>query len=215
MLLNVLNKPLARSILTVLRSKDTDQISFRKSMVRLGRLLGYEIADNLTHTEIEIETPLSKARGVVIKDLDNIVIVNVLRAATPLVEGLLKAFPAARQGVVVAKRQEGTFKRDTGRIDVDIYYSKIPDIKPEDAVIIADPMLATGSTVLKVLELVRSKGSPKTTVIVSVIASKDGVNRVLSLDHPPNIYTVEIDDELNDMGYIVPGLGDAGDRAFG
>ncbi len=215
MALDVLNRPLARSILTKLRSKDTNQINFRKNMVRLGRLIGYEIADNLEHVEIEVETPLSIARGIAIKDLDNVVIINVLRAATPLVEGLLKAFPAARQGVVVARRREGTFNRETGGIGVDIYYSKIPDIGPEDVVIIADPMLATGSTVLKVLELIQSRGKPKSIIIVSVMASRYGVNRVLESGYPINVYTVEIDEELNEMGYIVPGLGDAGDRAFG
>lgn len=215
MALDVLNKPLARSILTRLRSKDTDQINFRKNMVRLGRLIGYEIADNLENVEVEVETPLAMAKGVAIKDLDNVIIINVLRAATPLVEGLLKAFPAARQGVVVARRREGTFNRSTGGIGVDIYYSKLPEIGPDDIVIIADPMLATGSTVMKVLELIQSRGNPKSIIVVSVMASRYGVDRVLKSKYDLNIYTVEIDEELNDMGYIVPGLGDAGDRAFG
>lgn len=213
--LDVLNRPLARSILTKLRSRETDQINFRKNMVRLGRLIGYEIADNMEQEEVEVQTPLALTKGIAIKDLDNVIIINVLRAATPLVEGLLKAFPAARQGVVVARRREGTFNRSTAGMEVDIYYSKLPDIGENDTVIIADPMLATGSTVLKVLELVKSKGTPKSIILVSVMASRYGVNRILESDYVLNIYTVEIDEELNDQGYIVPGLGDAGDRAFG
>ena len=215
MTLDVLNRPLARSILTKLRSKETDQINFRKNLVRLGRLIGYEIADNLDHEETVVQTPLAAAKGVIIKDLDNVVIINVLRAATPLVEGLLKAFPAARQGVVVARRREGSFKRDVNGMDVDIYYSKLPDIGSNDVVILADPMLATGSTVLKILELIKAKGVPKMIFVVSVMASRYGVERVLNSEYPVKLYTVEIDEELNDNGYIVPGLGDAGDRAFG
>lgn len=215
MSLRVLDRPFARHILTRLRAKDTDQVNFRKNLVRLGRILGYEIADSLGYEEVEVETPLGRARGVVIRDLERVVIVNVLRAATPLVEGLLKAFPSARQGVVVAKRREKTYDSPPKQMEVDIYYSKIPKINPDDIVIVADPMLATGSTVLRVLELVFGAGSPKRVFVASVIASRYGVERVLGCGRPVEIFVVEVDPALDERGYIVPGLGDAGDRAFG
>ncbi|MEM3670643.1 MAG: uracil phosphoribosyltransferase [Thermoprotei archaeon] len=215
MSLKVLDRPFALHILTQLRSVKTDQVNFRKNMVRLGRLLGYEIADNLGSTEIEVETPLTKTRGVVIDSLDRVVIINVLRAATPLVEGLLKAFPSARQGVVVAKRRETESSAPPKEMGVDIYYSRIPEINLDDTVVVADPMLATGSTVLKVLELVEKAGHPKTIYVVSVLASKYGVERVLDYGRNIKLLTVAVDPVLDSRGYIVPGLGDAGDRAFG
>jgi uracil phosphoribosyltransferase len=215
MSLKVLNRPFARHILTKLRAKDTDQVNFRKNLVRLGRLLGYEVADTLSYVETEVETPVGRSKGIVIDSLDRVVIISVLRAATPLVEGLLKAFPSAKQGVVVARRREKESNSPPEKMDVDIYYSKIPKINPEDIVIVADPMLATASTMLKVLDLIYSQGSAKTVYAVCVIASRFGVERLLSSNYHVNIFTVEIDAELNNKGYIVPGLGDAGDRAFG
>lgn len=215
MSLRVVDRPFARHILTKLRSKETDQVNFRKNLVRLGRIIGYEIADSLEYEEVEVETPLAKAKGVVIRGLEHVVIVNILRAATPLVEGLLKAFPSARQGVVVAKRREKVYPQPPREMEVDIYYSRIPSIYPDDLVIVADPMLATGSTVLKVLELVFAQGSPKKVVVASVIASRYGVERVLGCGRPVEIFVVEVDPDLDTRGYIVPGLGDAGDRAFG
>jgi uracil phosphoribosyltransferase len=215
MSLRILDRPFARHILTKLRARETDQVNFRKNLVRLGRIIGYEIADSLECSEVTVETPLGKAKGVLISELDHVVIVNILRAATPLVEGLLKAFPSARQGVVVAKRRESVFKSPPEKMDVDIYYSRVPDLKPDDVVIVADPMLATGSTILRALELVYAKGEPKKVFVASVIASRQGVERVLRWDRPVNIFVVEVDPLIDERGYIVPGLGDAGDRAFG
>ncbi|BBD71639.1 uracil phosphoribosyltransferase [Sulfodiicoccus acidiphilus] len=207
--------PLARHILTQLRDRNTNQVLFRKNLVRLGRLIGYEIANTMEVEEVTVETPLSTlARGVRIVGLERVVIVNVMRAATPLVEGLLKAFPSARQGVVVAKRKEGEFDSPPKEMEVDIHYYKFPDVKEEDNVIIADPMVATGSTILKVLELMRTSKAKK-YYVASVLSSRYGVDRITKQYPYVNIFTVEVDPEINSMGYIVPGLGDAGDRAFG
>ncbi len=210
----VVEHPLAQAVLTVLRDKDTDQILFRKGLVKLGRLIGYELIKDMPTEEVLVETPLNvKAKGIRIPQMNHIVIINVLRAATALVEGLLKALPSARQGVVVAKRFED--KPGIENIWAETYYTKIPEIKPEDYVIIADPMLATGSTLLKVLDEVYKAGRPKKVIVVSVISAPYGLNRVLSAFPDVIIYTVAVDPELNEHGYIVPGLGDAGDRAFG
>lgn len=212
----LLSTPLSLHILTQLRNKDTDQINFRKGLVRLGRLIGYEIANTMDYEIVEVETPLGvRAKGVRIYDMENVVIINILRAATPLVEGLLKAFPAARQGVITARRKEFTGKEPPKEMEVEISYEKIPKIKENiDNVIISDPMVATGSTMIKVIEKIITS-RPKRIYVASVIASEYGVKRIL--EKYPDIYffTISIDPELNNSGYIVPGLGDAGDRAFG
>ncbi len=212
----LLSDPYELHILTQLRDKNTDQITFRKGLVRLGRIIGYAIANTLDYQITEVETPLGvKTKGVRIVDLDNLVIVNILRAASPLVEGLLKAFPGARQGVVTARRREFEGKEPPKEMEVDIFYEKIPPIKGGvDSVIVADPMIATGSTMLKVLDYV-TKQNPKRIYIASVIVSEYGLKRILSRFPDVYLFTVSVDPELDSRGYIVPGLGDAGDRAFG
>ncbi|AWR99491.1 uracil phosphoribosyltransferase [Metallosphaera hakonensis] len=211
----LLDKPLFLHILTQLRNRETDQIMFRKGMVRLGRLIGYDIANHLDFEITEIITPLGvSAKGVLIRDMDNIVIVNILRAATPLVEGLLKAFPAAKQGVIAASRREVQGSVPPTQMEVDITYSKLPKVNKEDIVIIADPMIATASTMMKALRTV-SLLNPKRVIIASLIVSEYGITRIINEYPNIDIFTVSIDPQLNNNGYIVPGLGDAGDRSFG
>ena len=212
----VLSKPNTLHFLTQLRSKNTDQITFRKTLVKLGRIIGYEILNMLDYTIVEVETPLGvKAKGVYIYDLENIVVINILRAATPLVEGLLKALPTARLGVIAASRKEKEVENGfPAEMQVQIFYNKIPEINSKDTVIIADPMIATASTMLQALNIIK-KQNPKRIFAVSIIISEYGVKRILE-EHPDvNIITLSIDPELDNRGYIIPGLGDAGDRAFG
>ncbi|BCU70545.1 uracil phosphoribosyltransferase [Stygiolobus caldivivus] len=212
----LLSKPVTLHFLTQLRDKNTNQITFRKTLVRLGRIIGYELLNTLDYETVEVETPLgTKAKGIKIYDLENIVIINVLRAATPLVEGLLKALPTARLGVVAASRKEKEVKEEfPEEMEIEIFYSKIPDITSRDNVIIADPMIATASTMRKIINIIKSY-NPKRIYIVSIITSDYGAKKLLS--EFPNIYlfTISIDPELDNRGYIIPGLGDAGDRAFG
>ncbi|MEL9989770.1 MAG: uracil phosphoribosyltransferase [Thermoproteus sp.] len=205
----LIDHPYAQHVLTKLRDKRTSSLEFRKSLVKLGRIMGYEIAKTFPRREILIETPLGEAKGVVLDDLDKVVIVEVLRAAMPLVEGLLKAFPEARIGVIAAKRRE-----EGGSIDVDIYYSRIPDVNGA-VVLLADPMLATGTTMSSAIREVLRRGTPKRLLTASVISTPIGIERVLSTYPQAEIFTVAIDEVLNRDGFIVPGLGDAGDRAFG
>lgn len=199
----------AQYLLTRLRDKSTGSLDFRKGLVRLGRVVGYELVKTFPTRVVEVETPLGRAEGVEIVGLDRVVIVQVLRAAMPLVEGLLKAFPQARLGVVAARRRE-----EGGGVDVEVFYSKIPKIAPEDVVIVADPMLATGRTMVRAIEEVYKSGRPGRTVVVSVIATPQGVDYVLSRHPEAEIYVVAIDPALDYRAFIVPGLGDAGDRAF-
>jgi uracil phosphoribosyltransferase len=210
----IIDHPLAKVILTQLRDKNTKQIGFRKGLVKLGRLIGYELIKTMKLEEFEVETPLGmKAKGFRIPDLDHIIIINVLRAATPLVEGLLKALPDARQGIVAIKRIEE--KPGIENITVQKFYVKIPTINNNDIVIVADPMLATGSTISAVISEILNVGIPKRLVVVSIISTEYGINKILKTYPQVEIVTVAIDPGLNDYGYILPGLGDAGDRAFG
>jgi uracil phosphoribosyltransferase len=213
---SVVTHALAKDELSKLRSVETEQVGFRKGLVRLGRLCGYEIVDGRMETEyVEIETPLTTTMGERVKGLEDVVIVNVLRAATPFVEGLLKAFPRARQGVISASRDEEAGMDEDGEFPISIDYVKLPDIRPEDTVIVADPMLATGSTMCAVLEhITTSQTDPETLLTLSAVAAPPGIVRVSSAFPDVDVLTVAIDEELDDDGFIVPGLGDAGDRAF-
>lgn len=205
----------AHDELTTIRDKRTSQIAFRKGVVKIGRICGYELMELLDKEEIEVETPLAKVKGISIKDKERIVIINVLRAAFPFVEGLLKAFPHARQGVISARRREEKgMKGDS--FDIEINYVKFPPITDKDVVVVADPMLATGSTLLGVMEYIMEKNQkPKKLILLSVVSTRIGIDKIRRAYPDAVLVTVSIDPGLNEEGYIVPGLGDAGDRAFG
>ena len=207
---------LAKDELSRLRDRHTEQVEFRKGMVRLGRICGYEIIDGRMETEyVEIETPLTTTMGERVKGLDDVVIVNVLRAATPFVEGLLTAFPRARQGVISASRDESAGMGDDGEFPISVEYVKLPEITEDDTVIIADPMLATGSTMATVLDYITSeKTEPENLLVLAAVSAPEGIVRVSETQPDADIISVAIDDELDEDGFIVPGLGDAGDRAF-
>lgn len=206
---------LAKDTLSKLRDVRTEQVAFRKGLVKLGRICGYEIIDGAMDTEyVSITTPLAETTGERVKGLENVVIVNVLRAATPFVEGLLKAFPRAKQGVISAGRNEEAGMRD-GEFPIDIDYVKLPEITPQDTVIVADPMLATGSTMCAVLERVlEGQPNPENLFVLSAVSAPPGLLNVAEAVPEADLLTVAIDDHLDDDGFIVPGLGDAGDRAF-
>jgi uracil phosphoribosyltransferase len=213
---SLITHALASDVLTRLRDVETAQVEFRKGLVKLGRICGYEIIDGAMETEyVAVETPLTETMGQRVKGLDDVVIVNVLRAATPFVEGLLKAFPRARQGVISASRDEATGMDESGQFPISVDYVKLPDIEPEDTVIVADPMLATGSTMCAVLERVlEGQPEPENLFVLSAVSAPEGLLAVDDAVPEAALLTVAIDDELDDDGYIVPGLGDAGDRAF-
>jgi len=212
---SLITHALAKDELSRLRDRTTEQVEFRTGLVRLGHLCGYEIIDGRMETEYaEIETPLTTTMGERVTGLDDVVIVNVLRAATPFVEGLLKAFPRARQGVISASRDEAAGMDEEGEFPISVDYVKLPDIGPEDTVIVADPMLATGSTMSAVLSHIAEQGDPDQLIALSAVAAPPGIVRVSEAFPAVDLLTVAIDDELDEEGYIRPGLGDAGDRAF-
>jgi len=213
---SLITHALARDELSRLRDRETEQVEFRKGLVRLGRLCGYEIIDGRMETEyVEIETPLTTTMGERVTGLEDVVIVTVLRAATAFVEGLLKAFPRARQGVISASRDESAGIDADGEFPISVDYVKLPAIADDDTVIVADPMLATGSTMSTVLEHITEAGAdPDNLVVLSAVAAPPGIVRVAESFPEADLLTVAIDDELDEDGFIVPGLGDAGDRAF-
>jgi uracil phosphoribosyltransferase len=213
---SLITHALARDTLSKLRDVDTEQVAFRKGLVKLGRICGYEIIDGAMETEyVSILTPLAETTGERVKGLDDVVIINVLRAATPFVEGLLKAFPRAKQGVISAGRDEDAGMNEDGEFPITIDYVKLPDITEDDTVIVADPMLATGSTMCAVLDHVRQEAEGfEDLFVLSAVSAPDGLLRVADQFPEADLLTVAIDDRLDEDGYIVPGLGDAGDRAF-
>jgi len=212
---HLITHALAKDTLSKIRDAETEQVGFRKGLVKLGRISGYEIIDGAMDTEyVSIETPLTETTGERVKGLDDVVIINVLRAATPFVEGLLKAFPRAKQGVISAGRDEEAGMED-GQFPITIDYIKLPEITEDDTVIVADPMLATGSTMCAVLEeIVAEQPNPENLFVLSAVSAPAGLIRVGDAFPQADLLTVSIDDRLDDDGFIVPGLGDAGDRAF-
>ncbi|MFC7058851.1 uracil phosphoribosyltransferase [Halovenus salina] len=212
---SVVTHALAQHVLTDLRSVETSQVEFRKGLVKLGRLCGYELIDSRFPTETgTVETPLAETPATRVSGLEDVVIVNVLRAATPFVEGLLKAFPTARQGVISASRDEDAGMGEDGEFPISVQYVKLPDIDEDDTVIIADPMLATGSTMVTVLDEILADGTPESCFVLSAVSAPPGLERITEAFPEVEHVTVSIDEKLDDDGFIVPGLGDAGDRAF-
>ena len=207
---------LAKDTLSRLRDAETEQVAFRKGLVKLGRICGYEIIDGAMGTEyVPVRTPLEETTGERVKGLDDVVIINVLRAATPFVEGLLKAFPRAKQGVISAGRDEEAGMNADGEFPITIDYVKLPDISEDDTVIVADPMLATGSTMCAVLDHILAEADGyEDLFVLSAVSAPDGLVRVADAVPDADLLTVAIDDHLDEDGFIVPGLGDAGDRAF-
>ncbi|MFB6072924.1 MAG: uracil phosphoribosyltransferase [Halobacterium sp.] len=214
---HVITHALAKDTLSKIRDVETEQVGFRKGLVKLGRISGYEIIDGAMDTEfVSLETPLTETTGERVKGLDDVVIINVLRAATPFVEGLLKAFPRAKQGVISAGRDEEAGMNEDGEFPITIDYVKLPGITEDDTVIVADPMLATGSTMCTVLDHVTDEmpAEVEHLFVLSAVSAPDGLLRVSEQFPQADLLTVSIDDHLDDDGFIVPGLGDAGDRAF-
>jgi uracil phosphoribosyltransferase len=210
----VVTHPLAQHHLTDLRSVETDHDQFRRTLVALGRICGSElVADRLAVDTVDVQTPLTETTGRRVRD--DVVVVTVLRAAIPFVEGLLETIPGARQGVISASRDEAAGMAADGTFPVTVEYVNLPAIHETDTVIVADPMLATGSTVVTVLDAVFDDAAPEEVVVLSAVSAPPGLDRVADRFPDVDLVTVGVDDRLDEDGFIVPGLGDAGDRAFG
>ena len=203
---HVINHPLVQHKLTLMRRKDASTNTFRRLLNELSSLMAYEVTRDMPMQDIEIETPLEKMTAKVI-DGKKLVFVSILRAGNGLLEGMLSVVPGARVGHV------GLY-RDPKTLTAVEYYFKMPHDMHERDIVIVDPMLATGNSAIAAVERLKEL-NPKSIKFVCLLTCPEGV-AALQAAHPDvAIYTAAIDRQLSDHGYILPGLGDAGDRIFG
>lgn len=204
-MLNVLKHPLLTHKLTLLRRKETGTKDFRETLKEIAGLMAYEITRDLAVKDITIETPLGKCHTQELAT--DVVLVPVLRAGLGMVDGISNLIPTARIGHIGMYRDHNTLKPIT-------YYSKFPLNLSDAVVMVLDPMLATGGSSTDAIQVLKDNGA-KTIKLVCVVGAPQGVERIMK-DHPDvQIYLAGLDERLNNQGYIVPGLGDAGDRLFG
>ena len=203
---HVIDHPLVQHKLSLMRNKEASTNSFRRLLNELAMLMAYEVTRDMPMQEVDMDTPLEKTRVKVI-DGKKLVFVSILRAGTGILDGMLSVVPGARVGHI------GLY-RDPKTLTAVEYYFKMPDKMNERDVVVVDPMLATGNSAIAAVERLKEL-SPKSIKFVCLLTCPEGV-RALQLAHPDvPIYTAAIDRELNEHGYILPGLGDAGDRIFG
>ena len=204
--LHIINHPMVQHKLSIMRNKETGSKDFRQLLKEISLLMGYEVNRDIPLDPIEIETPICKttARQVSGRKL---AIVPILRAGLGMVEGLLELVPVARVGHIGLYRNEETHEPV-------VYYSKLPEDVNTRMVIVTDPMLATGGSASDALTMLKEKGCTNIR-LMCLVGVPEGIERV-QRDHPDiDIYLAAVDDHLNENAYIVPGLGDAGDRIFG
>ncbi len=201
----VLNHPLLHRDLTILRDRRTPMPLFRTTLDRCSRLLASEVSGDLKTRPVSVQTPLARAAGVKLER--NVVLIPILRAGLGMVEGFLGVFPDAKVGHVGLYRDEDSLQPVE-------YYFNIPNPVKEGIIYVLDPMLATGGSAVAAISALKRKGG-KEIRLVSLLAAPEGIRNV-NRSHPGVcVFTCSVDRKLNERGYIVPGLGDAGDRLFG
>lgn len=201
----VIAHPLVQHNLTKLRDARTDSESFRRGLAEVASLMVYEATRSFETKSISVTTPLMKTRGAQLKH--EVILVPILRAGLGMLSSILQLIPHARVGFVGLKRSEKTLKAS-------VYHKSLPADLSSFEIILIDPMLATGGSAVAALKLLEERGAQRVR-LVSLVAAPEGIARVH--EHSPQlpIFTAAIDEKLNANGYIVPGLGDAGDRLFG
>ncbi len=203
---HVLTHPLLQHKLTILRDERTGVKEFREIVSEVATLMCYEATRDLAVEAVEVQTPVDKAIGSAIAG-KKLAIVPILRAGLGMVDGILTLVPSAKVGHV------GLF-RDPETLQPVEYYCKLPQDIAERDVIILDPMLATGGSAVAAIDLIKRHGV-KNIKLMNILAAPEGIHAVCSHHPDVDIYCAAVDEKLNDHGYIVPGLGDAGDRIFG
>ncbi len=203
---HLITHPLVQHKLTLMRRKEASTNSFRRLLNELSMLMAYEVTRDMATQEVEIETPLEKMKGTEI-DGKKLVLVSILRAGTGILDGMLTVVPGARVGHI------GLY-RDPKTLQAVEYYFKMPQDMQERDVIVVDPMLATGNSAVAAIDRVK-KLNPKSIKFVCLLTCPEGIATMKKAHPDVAIYTAAIDRQLNDHGYILPGLGDAGDRIFG
>ena len=202
----VFDHPLIKHKLTFIRDKNTGSKEFRELVTEISTLMGYEVTRDLTLEDIEIETPICKTTTQVISG-KKVGLVPILRAGLGMVDGMLNLIPAAKVGHIGLYRDPETLKPVE-------YYCKLPQDVSERDLILLDPMLATGGSAAAAIKFLKDRGA-KSIKLVNLIAAPEGIEAVQAAHPDVDIYVAAIDEKLNDHMYIVPGLGDAGDRLFG
>jgi len=202
---NLIDHPLVETNVTILRDVNTNCETFRAAISRLSNLIEVKLFADLKLKEIEVETPLEKTKGY--KLAQEVVIVPVLRAGLGMVNGFLQVIPDAKVGHIGLERDEETLKPIE-------YYYKTPDNLIEHEIVLVDPMLATGGSASAAISFLKKRGA-KNIIFACLVAAPEGIKKINN-EHPDvKIFGAALDRELNDKGYILPGLGDAGDRTFG
>ena len=204
--LHIVDHPLIQHKLTIMRNKKTGSKDFRTLLNEISMLMGFEITRDLPLEDCVVETPICKAVGKRLAG-QKLAIVPILRAGLGMVDGLLNLVPSARVGHIGLYRDPDTHEPVE-------YYCKMPPDIDRRPVIIVDPMLATGGSAADAITMVKAKGA-KSIMLMCLVAAPEGVERVQKAHPDVDIYVAALDEKLNDHAYIVPGLGDAGDRIFG
>ena len=202
----VIDHPLVQHKLALLRDKETGTKAFRELVSELAMLMGYEVTRDLPLQEVEVETPITKASFKMLAN-EKLAVVPILRAGLGMADGMMNLIPHAKMGHIGLYRNPDTLM-PTG------YYCKLPDDISERDTIIVDPMLATGNSAIEAIRLIKEAGA-KTIRLVCLISAPEGIYAIQKAYPDVDIYVASIDEKLNEHGYIVPGLGDAGDRLFG
>lgn len=202
---------IANQFITELRDihVQQDRMRFRLNLQRLGEILAYEISKSLPYHSVEIQTPLAKAKAFLPEK--ELVIFSILRASLPFYQGFLNFFDNAESGFIGAFREESS----KGDIEINLGYHASPSIEGK-TVILADPMLATGKSFIRTIDTILTHGTPSTIHIAALFAAPEGIAYLKNhLKTPYQLWLGTLDDRLNELSYIVPGCGDAGDLAFG
>ena len=204
--LHLITHPLVQHKLTLMRKKEASTNSFRHLLNELSMLMAYEVTRDMATQEVEIETPLEKMTGSMI-DGKKLVLVSILRAGTGILDGMLTVVPGARVGHI------GLY-RDPRTLQAVEYYFKMPKDMHERDVVVVDPMLATGNSAVAAIDRVKAL-KPKSIKFLCLLTCPEGLAKMYQAHPDVPVYTAAVDRQLNDHGYILPGLGDAGDRIFG
>ena len=201
----LIDHPIIKRDVTILRDKNTSSETFRAALQSVSNILAVELSKEFNLTKTEVETPLEKTEGA--RLANDVILVPVLRAGLGMVNGFLQIIPEAKVGHIGLQRDEETLK------PVEYYY-KVPKNLETAEVVMLDPMLATGGSASEALKYLKNRGASK-LVFACVVAAPEGISKIAA-DHPDvKIFAAALDRELNSKGYILPGLGDAGDRTFG
>lgn len=202
----ILNHPLIQHKLTLLRDKNTGSKEFREMIAEIAMLMCYEATRDLALEEVEVETPVAKTRSKIIAGR-KLAVVPILRAGLGMVEGILKLIPAAKIGHI------GIYRDPRTSLPVE-YYCKLPSDIEERDVIVLDPMLATGGSAVDAISKIKNRGVTSIK-FMCIIAAPEGLRTLITMHPNVQVYCAALDESLNEHNYIVPGLGDAGDRIFG